>query len=121
MEHTYDSSSEEAAMQTAIHTPDGWPADVLPPDTPGWRATAIRHLLDCGGRGLRGHPALHHDPVRLAGIAADHVERCYLAATAARPPGTGATATTLAELRRRRRAIALLEEALRGHVFLRAG
>lgn len=120
--------------KTAIHTPPGWPEGVRPPHSPEWEDTATNFLLDCCPAEYRGYPVLRRHPVVLARFAAEHVESQVNACR----DGIGGVRASLgrfvapevleealsawheqaALLRRRRREVALVEEALRGKVFL---
>ncbi|MFW6599770.1 hypothetical protein ACQBAU_10215 [Propionibacteriaceae bacterium Y2011] len=122
-------------MQTTLYTPPGWPAQVRPAGAPDWEETAIAFLLDCCPPDFRGYPVLRRHPVVLARFAAQFVEGQYGAAT----DGLAGVRTSLmdhvpsevldsaanawleqgAQLARVRRAVALVEEALRGRVFIR--
>lgn len=121
--------------QTALYTPPGWPEGVRPPHAPEWEETAAAFLLDCCPPEYRGYPVLRRHPVVLARFAAEHVE----SQVGACREGIGGVRASLGEfvtpevldaalaawheqeafLRRRRREVALVEEALRGKVFLR--
>lgn len=122
-------------QQTAFVTPTGWPEGVRPPHAPDWEAGAAAFLLDCCPADYRAYPVLRRHPVVLARFAAEHVE----SQIAACRDGLGGLRASLGEfvgprvvdaalaawheqealLRRRRREVALVEEALRGKVFLR--
>lgn len=119
---------------TALYTPPGWPDGVRPPHTPGWEETAASFLLDCCPHEYRAYPVLRRHVVVLARFAAEHVE----SQVAACRDGIGGVRASLGELvtpevldaalaawheqeaflRRRRREVALVEEALRGKVFI---
>lgn len=121
--------------QTALYTPPGWPQEVQPPHTPEWEVTATAFLLDCCPADYRGYPVLRRHPVVLARFAAEYVESQIGACR----DGLGGVRASLGELvdppvleaalaawheqeallRRRRREVALVEEALRGKVFIR--
>ncbi len=121
-------------MQT-IYTPPGWPEQVRPPGAPDWEATATSYLLDCCPADFRAYPVLRRHPVVLARFAAQFVEGHYRAAET----GLAGVRVSLvdqvpaevvesavdawleqrAHLVRVRRAVALIEEALRGKVFIR--
>ncbi len=118
-----------------VYTPPGWPARVRPPGTPDWESTAAAFLLDCCPADYRGYPVLRRHPVVLARFAAEFVEsqvrasadglagvRTSLADQVA-PEVVQAAADAWAEqgarLIRLRREVALVEEALRGRVFVR--
>lgn len=121
--------------ETALCTPPGWPEGVRPPHAPDWEATATAWLLDCSPPEYRAYPVLRRHPVVLARFAAEHVES-QLVSCREGLAGVRASlgeyvspevvdAATLAwqeqeaALHRRRREIALVEEALRGKVFVR--
>ena len=123
-----------ANMSTSVYVPPGWPSQVRPPGASGWEATAIAYLLDCC-------------PPDFAPIACcATIPSCWRSspptlstASTKRHKGTGrgshqpgeyveadvveaATQAWLeqgARLARTRRAVALVEEALRGRVFVR--
>lgn len=122
-------------QQTALYTPPGWPAAVRPPHAPDWEATATAWLLDCSPPEYRGYPVLRRHAVVLARFAAEHVESQLMSCR----EGLAGVRASLGEyvshevvdaaslawqeqeasLKRRRREIALVEEALRGKVFIR--
>jgi cobalamin biosynthesis protein CobD/CbiB len=122
-------------MQTAIYVPPGWPESVRPPVAADWEQSATAYLLDCCPADFRGYPVLRRHPVVLAGFAAQFVESQLRASQAglagARahldahvPPHVVESAVEawqeqIANLVRVRRAVALVEEALRGKVFIR--
>jgi hypothetical protein len=107
---------------------------VRPPGAPGWEATAIAYLLDCCPADFRAYPVLRNHAVVLAQFAmhfvngqqeaserglaevrtsiSDYVEPDIVEAA------TQAWLEQGARLARTRRAVALLEEALRGRVFV---
>jgi hypothetical protein len=121
-------------MDTA-YAPPGWPSQVRPPGAPGWEGTAIAYLLDCCPADFRAYPVLRNHPVVLAQFAmhfvkgqqeaserglaevrtsiSDYVEPDIVDAA------TQAWLEQGARLVRTRRAVALLDEALRGRVFVR--
>jgi len=123
------------AMSSQIYTPPGWPERVRPPGAPGWEHTAIAFLLDCCPADFRAYPVLRNHPVVLARFAAQFVEGQYHSAQ----EGLAGVRVSLsdyvsadvvqsaaeawleqtAQLVRLRRAVALVEEALRGKVFVR--
>lgn len=122
-------------MQTAIYVPPGWPESVRPPGTPDWEQSATTYLLDCCPADFRAYPVLRRHPVVLAGFAAQFVESQYRASQAGLagvrtslgdqvPPQVVESAADAwqeqtAHLVRVRRAVALIEEALRGKIFIR--
>ena len=117
------------------YTPPGWPSRVRPPGTPEWETTAAAFLLDCCPSDYRGYPVLRRHPVVLARFAAEFVESQVRASA----DGLAGVRTSLAEyvapevvqsaaeawaeqgarLTRLRREVGLVEEALRGRVFVR--
>lgn len=119
---------------TALYTPPGWPREVRPPHAPDWEDGAAAFLLDCSPPEYRTYPVLRRHVVVLARFAAEHVEsqllacrqgiagvRASLGEYVSPEVLEAATQTWLeqeATLRRRRREIALVEEALRGKVFI---
>lgn len=117
------------------YVPPGWPEGVRPPHSEGWEDTAAAFLLDCCPAEYRGYPVLRRHPVVLARFAADFVEgqirSSRQALSQARAslndyvePQVLDSATDMLEaeearLVRVRRAVALVEEALRGKIFIR--
>ena len=122
-------------QRDAVYLPPGWPEQVQPPGESGWEKSATAFLLDCCPADYRAHKVLHQHPVVLARFAADFVEgqirssREALAQSRASlrdyvTPQVLEAATELLQaeegrLVRVRRGVALVEEALRGKVFLR--
>jgi hypothetical protein len=120
---------------TQAYAPPGWPARVRPPNTPDWEATAAAFLLDCCPSDYRAYPVLRRHPVVLARFAAEFVESQVRASA----DGLAGVRTSLADhvppevvqsaaeawaeqgarLVRLRREVGLVEEALRGKVFVR--
>ncbi len=118
-----------------IYVPPGWPDAVRPPGAPDWEATATAFLLDCCPPDYRSHLVLRRHPVVLARFAAEHVEAQLRAAK----DGLAGVRSSLADyvapevirsaadawqeesarLVRIRRAVALIEEAVRGRIFIR--
>ena len=117
------------------YVPPGWPEGVRPPHTDGWEETAAAFLLDCCPAEYRGYAVLRRHPVILARFAVAHVESQVQACRdgiggvrASLGPFVGPEALEAALaawheqaelLRRRRREVGLVEEALRGQVFVR--
>ena len=121
-------------MSTPAYTPPGWPSQVRPPGAPGWEATAIAYLLDCCPADFRSYRVLRNHPVVLAQFAMHFVNGQQEASER----GLADVRTSLAEyvepdivesaaqawleqaarLVRTRRAVALIDEALRGRVFI---
>ncbi len=116
------------------YTPPGWPALVRPPGVPGWEETASTWLLDQAPPEFRGYPVLRRHVVVLARFVALHVEAAQAAVrrglSEARgvlrdvaDPDTVEAAVTVwqaeeARLVAQRRAVGLLEEALRGRRYV---
>lgn len=114
--------------------PPGWPRQVRPPDAPEWERTATNWMLDLCPPEYRSYPALRRHVVVLARFAVLHVEAsqaaCKRGLSEARaelrdvaPPDVvdAAVETFLAEdarLSGLRRAVGLVEEALRGRRFI---
>jgi hypothetical protein len=113
--------------------PPGWPEEVRPPDTPDWERTATGWLFDLCPPDYRLYDVLRRHPAVLARFAAHHVQAGIDAArrglATARDelrdvadPETVAAALAAyeregARLLRTQRAVALVEEALRGRRF----
>ena len=117
-----------------LHTPPGWPPQVRPPGAPAWERTAASWLLDVCPPEYRGYPVLRNHEVVLARFALLHVEACQAAVrrglSEARgvlrdlvDPDTVEAAVVAwqaeeARLGSERRAVGLVEEALRGRRFV---
>ncbi|MGC3993514.1 MAG: hypothetical protein QM779_05225 [Propionicimonas sp.] len=117
------------------YAPPGWPGAVRPPGAQGWEATAAAFLLDCCPSDFRAYPVLRRHPVVLARFAAEFVAAQVSAAS----DGLGRLRLDLsdqvdpevvqaaveaweeqsAHLLRLKREVSLVEEALRGRVFVR--
>jgi hypothetical protein len=114
--------------------PPGWPRQVRPPDAPGWEDTAVSWLLDICPPEYRSYPVLRRHVVVLARFAVLHVEASQAAVrrglSEARAvlrdvsePRTVEEAVETwhaeaARLAAERRAVGLVEEALRGRRFV---
>ena len=114
--------------------PPGWPARVRPPGAPDWESTATSWLLDISPPEYRSYPVLRRHPVVLARFAALHVEAGQAAVRrglseargvlrdVADPDTVEAALLTWqaeeARLLAERRAVQLVEEALRGRRFV---
>jgi len=114
--------------------PPGWPHQVRPPGAPGWEHTAVAWLLDICPPEYRSYPVLRRHEVVLARFAVLHVEASQAAVrrglSEARAelrdvtdPDTveAAIETYHAEAARllaERRAVGLVEEALRGRRYV---
>ncbi len=113
--------------------PAGWPREVRPPGVPGWEESAAQWLLDLCPADWRGYAGLRRHLVVLARFAVLHVE----AGQAAAARGLSETRADLrdvadldvveaavrtwqleqARLVGLRRAVGLVEEAIRGRRF----
>ena len=114
--------------------PPGWPRRVRPPGAPGWERSAVAWLLDICPPEFRGYPVLRRHDVVLARFAVLHVEACQAAVQRGLSEARGvlrdvADRDTLeravetwhaesARLLAERRAVGLVEEALRGKRFV---
>jgi hypothetical protein len=114
--------------------PPGWPRQVRPPGAPGWEPTAVNWLLDICPPEYRGYEVLRRHDVVLARFAVLHVEACQAAVRrglsearsalrdVADPDTVEAAVDTwqaeAARLIAERRAVGLVEEALRGRRFV---
>lgn len=129
----FDSRRSIGGMVTHV-APPGWPREVRPPDAPDWERTAGNWLLDLCPPDYRGYPTLRKHVVVLARFAVLHVEACQASVrrglSEARPDlrevathdvVDAAVETLLAEEARLsgvRRAVGLVEEALRGRRYV---
>jgi hypothetical protein len=114
--------------------PPGWPDRVRPPDSPDWQHSAVGWLLDQCPPEYRGYPVVVRHPLALAKLAAQHTgaaeEAVRRALATVRAELTGdLPAPAMAELIEvlqaeqvrliaARRAVGLLEEALRGRRYV---
>ena len=114
--------------------PPGWPPQVRPPDTPDWERTAAAWLLDLCPPDYRRYEGLRRHVVVLARFAVLHVEAnqaaCRRGLSEARADlGQVADLAVVdaavqtfqleeARLLAVRRAVGLVEEALRGRRFV---
>ena len=110
--------------------PAGWPAEVPPPDAPGWERRASGWLFDQCPADLRAHDVLKRHPLVLAYVAVGQVDgalgglQAALASMRADlrdavPPDALAEALDAlqqqqAQLEATRRSVRLVAEALRG-------
>jgi len=117
-----------------LYTPPGWPSQVRPPGAPRWEETAVAWLLDVCPPEYRGYPVLRNHEVVLARFALLHVEAGQAAVRRGLSEARGALrdlaapdtveAAILAwqaeeaRLAAERRAVGLVEEALRGRRFV---
>ena len=114
--------------------PPGWPRQVRPPGAPGWEHTAVAWLLDICPPEFRSYPVLRRHDVVLARFAVLHVEACQAAVRrglsearsalrdvadlAAVDAAVEVWQAESARLLAERRAVGLVEEALRGRRFV---
>ena len=113
--------------------PAGWPEGVRPPGAPEWELTAVAFLLDCCPADFRGYAVLRRHPLVLARFAAHFVAgQCRssqeglagIRTSLQREVGPDVVEAAAqawleqtARLNRTKRAVGLVEEALRGQVF----
>jgi hypothetical protein len=114
--------------------PPGWPRGVRPPGAPGWEHTAVAWLLDICPPEYRSYPVLRRHDVVLARFAVLHVEASQAAARRGLSEARAelrdvtdqdtveaAVETWHAEAARlmaERRAVGLVEDALRGKRYV---
>lgn len=127
--------TKPVARSSDVYLPPGWPASVRPPGAPDWERTAISFLLDACPPDYRQYGVLRRHPIVLARFAAQCVQ-AQLAATraglaecranlsgfvpaAAIDAAAQAWQEQEAALRRTAREVELVEESLRGRVFVR--
>jgi hypothetical protein len=115
-------------------TPPGWPRQLGPPGAPGWEHSAAAWLLDICPPEFRSYPVLRRHDVVLARFAVLHVEACQaavrrglsearsalrdVAELAAVDAAVEVWQAESARLLAERRAVGLVEEALRGQRFV---
>lgn len=116
------------------YAPPGWPTRVRPPGCTDWEVSATAFLFDCCPADYRGYPVLRRHPVVLAGFAGAFVEAQVAASTdalrAVRRDLAGVVGPEVvqaavdaweeqaARLQRTLREVRLVDEALRGRVFV---
>jgi hypothetical protein len=114
--------------------PPGWPAGVRPAGSSDWERTAVNWLLDVCPPEYRGYPGLRRHPVVLARFAVLHVEASQAAVERGLSEGRGVLRDVAGEgeiaaalevwgreaarLIGVRRAVVLVEEALRGRRYV---
>ena len=116
------------------YAPPGWPDGVPPPGAPGWEDGAVAFLFDCCPADFRAYRVLRRHPVVLARFAVHFVAgQCRSAQeglAGIRTSLQGRVETEVVEaaaqawleqaarLTRTKRAVGLVEDALRGEVFI---
>ena len=121
-------------MTTPAYAPPGWPEQVPPAGVPEWEVAATAFLLDCCPADFRAYRVLRNHPVVLAQFAGHFVEGQVRATQEGLadvrtglsryvdPPVLAAAADAwleqAARLARTRRAVALINDALRGRVYV---
>jgi hypothetical protein len=116
----------------AAYIPPGWPTGVHPPGSDDFKATAIAWLLDVVPPDFRLHGVLRRHPAALAAMARHHTQACVEGARAgyrtartelgeAVPPHVidavlAAYRTEGRRMASTAKAVALIEQALRGDV-----
>ena len=130
IKHMFDYDGQ---MSSSV-APPGWPREVRPPDTPDWERTAAAWLLDLCPPDYRHYAGLRRHVVVLARFAVLHVEanqaacrrglseaRAELGQVAELAVVEAAVQTFHLEAARLfavRRAVGLVEEALRGRRYV---
>jgi hypothetical protein len=119
---------------TELVSPPGWPRQVRPPGAPDWERSAVNWLLDICPPEFRSYPVLRRHDVVLARFAVLHVEACQSAVRRGLSEARAALRDVAdvdtvegaveawqreqARLLAERRAVGLVEEALRGRRFV---
>lgn len=114
--------------------PPGWPTGVRAAGAPEWERTAVDWILDICPPEYRGYPGLRRHPVVLARFAVLHVEASQAAVNRGLSEGRGVLRDVAGEsevaealevwsreaarLIGVRRAVGLVEEALRGRRYV---
>jgi hypothetical protein len=115
-------------------TPPGWPPSVRPPQAPDWQRSAVGWLLDRCPPEYRDHPVIARHPLVLVRLTAHHVQAGLQAGRRALAtvradlgddlpvPAMNAVIEALeaeqARLIAARRAVGLIEDALRGRHYV---
>jgi len=121
-------------MSDLAYSPPGWPDQVRAPGTPDWERTATAYLLDCCPADFRRYPVLRRHPIVLAQFARHFVAGQAQAAQdgladariglqthvgpAVVEEAAQAWLEQAAQLARTRRAVALIDDALRGRQYV---
>jgi len=124
----------QADRVSALVVPPGWPEPVRPPGSPEWERTAVAWLFDLCPPDYRAYEVLRRHPQVLARFAARHVQAGVAAAREGLATArdelrvvvptevVGAAVSAYeregARLMATSRALALVEEALRGRRFV---
>ena len=117
----------------SVYLPPDWPAEVFPPGSEDFEASAVASQLNVLPPDYRRHPVLRRYPATLAAVARHHAQvcvegarRCYRTARAelevSLPPHAvdGALAAYRKEglaLAATARSVELVERAVRGQMF----
>ncbi|MCG7321309.1 hypothetical protein [Arsenicicoccus bolidensis] len=56
------------------HVPPGWPGEIPPPESQGWREHAVPWLLDQCPADFRGYASWRRHPQALAWVAVQHAD-----------------------------------------------
>ena len=116
-----------------VYLPPDWPADVRPPGSEEFEASAVAFLLDVLPAGFRRHPVVRRYPAALASMARHYADACVEGARqsyrsarvelgVALPPHAvdgvlAAYKTEGFKLARVARGVELVERAIRGEAF----
>jgi hypothetical protein len=122
------------AQQRNPAIPPGWPRAVRPAGAPDWEQSAVSWLLDQCPPEYRGYPVIVRHPVALAWLAGRHADAALAATRAAiasvrgevgdalPPPALHqfleALQTEQVRLIDTRRAVTLVQDALRGVAYV---
>jgi hypothetical protein len=109
------------AGMTQLVAPPGWPRAVRPPGAPGWERSAVAWLLDLCPPEYRSYPVLHVEACQAAcrrGLSEARAELRDVADPDTVDAAVETWHTEAARLLAERRAVGLVEEALRGRRFV---
>jgi hypothetical protein len=129
-----DPAPRSAPADAAPVAPPGWPREVRPPGATGWERLAVSWLLDLCPPDYRAYDVLRRHPVLLARFAVLHVEASQAAVSRGLSEARGVLRDVAGEseiaaaleiweresarLLGARRAVGLVEEALRGRRYV---
>ena len=129
-----DPAPRAAPAGAAPVAPAGWPREVRPPGATDWERFAVSWLLDLCPPDYRGYDVLRRHPVLLARFAVLHVEASQAAVSRGLSEARGVLRDVAGEseiaaaleiweresarLLGARRAVGLVEEALRGRRYV---